>query len=58
MVTLYRKSAQFPIGVIAGMSVIGTGGFLFNGDGWLAGGCLAIAVAACGVSAWLTTREG
>lgn len=58
MVTLYPKSAQFPVGVIAGMSLIGTGGFLFNGEGWIALGCLVVASVACVASAILTMREG
>lgn len=58
MIYLYPKSAQFPVGIVAGFALVGTGGFLFNGDGWVALACFTIGCCACVASAILTMREG
>jgi hypothetical protein len=57
MMTVVPKSSQAPVAMLAGMSVVGFGGFLFNGDGWMALACLVVAGTCLVALAIMATRE-
>lgn len=58
MKLLYPPAAQFPVGIVAGMTAMMAGAFAVQGAFWTAGAFMGAAFCACCCSAWLTIREG